>query len=358
MRICFVSHSTSHFTIPYVDYFAKQGHEVHVVSLFPGDVPNAVNHHPLPRFSEPGLRTLTYSRAIRPVRKMLRFIDPCIVHAHYLTSNGLVAALAGCRPLIVSARGSDLHRMWNPLRRAAVSYAVRHADLVNPVSHHQHELLLALGAPASKVLTLSQGVESDQFMHDRSRHDAGPVRLLCTRRLEATYNCVAILRALSILKDQGVAFHCTFAAGGPQEPHLKREASALGVVGHVTFLGGYCQDELPRLLEDADVYVSAKPTDGASVSLLEAMASGVFPVVTDIPGNREWLTGKGDSLLFRRGNVRELAAGLRIAIENAHLRYDAVDVNRRRVQLYGERRKNLARLAVVYEELIGTYKRA
>ena len=57
-------------------------------------------------------------------------------------------------------------------------------------------------------------------MHDRSRHDVGLVRLLCTRRLEATYDCVVILRALSILKDNGVAFHCTFAAGGPQESHL------------------------------------------------------------------------------------------------------------------------------------------
>jgi glycosyltransferase involved in cell wall biosynthesis len=248
--------------------------------------------------------------------------------------------------------------MWNPLRLAAVSYAVRHADLVNTVSHHQQELLLALGVPASKVLTLSQGVESDRFTHDRSRHDAGLVKLLCTRRLEATYECVVVLRALSILKDDGVRFHCMFAAGGRQEPRLKREASALDVAGHVTFRGGYSQEELPRLLEEADVYVSAKPTDGTSMSLLEAMASGVFPVVTDIPANREWLTGRGDSVLVRRGNARELATGLRIAIENAQLRHDAVDMNRRRIQLSGERRKNLARLTRVYNQLVATYKRA
>ena len=80
------------------------------------------------------------------------------------------------------------------------------------------------------------------------------------------------------------------------------------------------------------------------------MASGVFPVVTDIPGNREWLTGKGIACYFVVATFAKLAAGLRIAIENAGLRYAAVYVNRQRVRLYGERRKNLVRLAVVYEE--------
>src|SRR5918996_1593451 len=111
MRICFVSHATSHFTTPYIDYFSDLGHDVHLVSLFPTQVANAVNHHPLPTFSGPGLRTLSYLRALLPVRRAVRSIAPCLVHAHYLTSNGVLAAFAGCRPLILSARGSDLHQM-------------------------------------------------------------------------------------------------------------------------------------------------------------------------------------------------------------------------------------------------------
>src|SRR5919106_1139381 len=274
MRICFVSHATSHFTTPYVDYFSDLGHEVHLVSLFRTDVPKAVNHHPLRVFSRPGVRTLTYLRALLPVRRAVRSIAPGLVHAHYLTSNGVLAAFAGCRPLILSAHGSDLHQMSNPLRRAAVAYALRRADLVNPVSLHMRNVLSSLGVPPAKMLTLSQGVDSSRFIADRSERPEGPMRLVCTRRLEARYNCISIVRALWILKDGGTSFHFTFAAGGPQEGSLKREVAERGLCPDVTFLGGYRQDELPSLLAQADVYVSAKPTDGASVSLLEAMASG------------------------------------------------------------------------------------
>src|SRR5262249_18855144 len=138
---------------------------------------------------------------------------------------------------------------------------------------------------------------------------------------------------------------------------LKRQAFELGIGEQVTFLGGYRQSELPGLLENADVYVSAKPTDDASVSLLEAMASGVFPVVTDIAGNREWLSGTGDGLLFPRREAPALAAALRIAIENSQLRHAAVDLNRQKIWRHGDRHKNLVTLASVYEELIERYRR-
>jgi glycosyltransferase involved in cell wall biosynthesis len=46
---------------------------------------------------------------------------------------------------------------------------------------------------------------------------------------------------------------------------------------------------MPSLLEKTDVYVSTSLSDGTSVSLLEAMASGAFPVVTDIAANKEWI---------------------------------------------------------------------
>src|SRR5919106_1933373 len=260
MRICFVSHATSHFTTPYVDYFSDLGHEVHLVSLFRTDVPKAVNHHPLRMFSRPGVRTLTYLRALLPVRRAVRSIAPGLVHAHYLTSNGVLAAFAGCRPLILSAHGSDLHQMSNPLRRAAVAYALRRADLVNPVSLHMRNVLSSLGVAPARLLTLSQGVDTTRFVVDRSRRREGPAQVLCTRRLEAPYNCIAIVQALSILKERRVACHVTFAGTGPQEARLKREVSQRGLGADVTFLGGYRQDELPSLLARADIYVSAKPT--------------------------------------------------------------------------------------------------
>ena len=351
MRICYVSHSDSHFTRPYVDYFSQRGNEVHLVSILGAGLPGAINHLPLGRNFSPTLRSLGYLRALPVVRKILRSLRPCIVHAHYVSSNGVLAAFSGCHPLVLSARGSDLHGLWNPVRRAVLRYALTRADLVNQVSRAFERDLISLGASAARILTLSQGVESARFLTHRSSAPQDGVRLLCTRSLSPHYNPRGIVQALAILRSRRVLFRFLFAAGGPQESSLKREVARRGLVDHVTFRGGYTQDELPALLAQADVYVSASYSDGTSVSLLEAMASGAFPVVSDVAGNREWISGNGDGRLFVPNDPGHLADCLQEAIEGTDLRRFAVRTNRRTIDARGERTRNLAELAGAYTEL-------
>src|SRR5438093_6320855 len=109
MRICYISHSISHFTRPYVDYFSRLGHDVHLVSLLGDGLPNAVNHHPAGTNVDGRFRSLVYLWALPRVRRIARSLAPCVVHAHYLSSNGALGAYAECHPLVVSAHGSDLH---------------------------------------------------------------------------------------------------------------------------------------------------------------------------------------------------------------------------------------------------------
>ena len=107
---------------------------------------------------------------------------------------------------------------------------------------------------------------------------------------------------------------------------------------------------MPALLASADIYVAATLSDGASISLLEAMASGLFPIVTDLPGNREWLTGDGDGPL-NPGDDARLASRLEQAICDPSLRASAALLNRRTVEARGEREVNLARLGTIYDAL-------
>jgi glycosyltransferase involved in cell wall biosynthesis len=88
---------------------------------------------------------------------------------------------------------------------------------------------------------------------------------------------------------------------------------------------------MPRLdaqLRAAHVYVSTSKSDSTSVSLLEAMAAGCFPVVSDIPANREWVTDGDTALLFPPGDAEALARCLRRAASDAPLRDRAAARNR------------------------------
>jgi glycosyltransferase involved in cell wall biosynthesis len=353
MRICYIVHSQSHFAAPYIDHFARQGHEIHLISFTRDPLPNAVNHHPLPHDCDPTKSPLSYVRAIPQVRRLVRSIAPDLVHAHFLTSNGLVATASGFHPLVVSARGSDVHNsLRSTARRALIRYVVQRADLVNPVSVELAEKIATLGVPAAKTLCLSQGIDAKRFDVPRVARPSDVVRLVCTRKLHRPYQPQTIVAALAALADRGLAFEMTFAADGRDLSALRHEVAARGLRERVRFLGGYAPAELPGLLAAADVYVSASLWDGTSPALLEAMAAGVFPVVSDCPANREWVSGTGDGMLFPPDDVPALTAALERAITTPAAWDAARDRNRILVRTHADRDTNLDVLGTHYERLV------
>jgi L-malate glycosyltransferase len=353
MRICYIVHSQSHFAAPYVDYFAARGHDIHVISFTRDPLPHAVNHHPLPHDCDPTRSPLFYVRAIPQVRRLVRAIAPDLVHAHFLTSNGMVATASGFHPLVVSARGSDVHNsLGHPARRALIRFVLQRADLVNPVSAELAEKVAALGVATEKTLCLSQGIDAGRFAVPRPARAGGVVRLICTRKLHRPYQPAVIVAALTRLAAAGVDFSMTFAAGGRDLEALRRDVVARGLGDRVSFLGGYAPADLPALMAAADVYVSASLWDGTSPALLEAMAAGVYPVVTDCPANREWLRGDHEGLLFARDDAAALATALARAVREPALWHAARERNRAAVRQRADRDTNMAVLAGHYDRLV------
>jgi len=86
--------------------------------------------------------------------------------------------------------------------------------------------------------------------------------------------------------------------------------SRAGLADRVRFLGQVAYDELPACYRTADVYISASRCDGSSVSLLEAMASGLPAIVSDIPANREWVEPGVNGWWFRDGDAAALAESI------------------------------------------------
>jgi glycosyltransferase involved in cell wall biosynthesis len=95
----------------------------------------------------------------------------------------------------------------------------------------------------------------------------------------------------------------------------------------VQFLGWVKHEEMPKLLSQANIYISTSLDDGTSVSLLEAMASGAFPIVTDIPSNREWISDGENGFLVPIDEERFLAEKILEAIRNHDLREGSRDKN-------------------------------
>ena len=284
---------------------------------------------------------------------MLRERKPDILHGHYLTSAGLLCLFSGFRPYALTAHGSDvIGCMKSFLQKNYLRIILRQASLVNTVSDELAVLVGKLGVPDEKILVCTPGVDTKLLRYQLPGVLRSPVTLLCTRRLAKVFDPVTIINACEILKRESISFRLTFAAGGPLERQLQNLVSEKNLTDQVTFMAGYDNCALPELLHNHDIYLSASHWDGTSISLLEAMACGLFPVVSRIRSNQAWLKDGQTSLMFECGNAAELAEKIMRAMEEHKLRQTAVEKNRELVMEKGDREKNMLLLERKYYKII------
>ncbi len=356
MRICFISLGTFTHIGSYLDYFKEAGHDVHFVSLSPGPQRGVPTYNVgLGRKYSESKGKWKYPISMLRARRLIKKLKPDIVHAHYATSCGLTALVCGFHPAIVTVHGSDLtvgikSRVWRPLLKRIFEYA----DCVNAVSKDLRDMVLSLGISPDKIKTLTLGIDTERFSLverpaiDRTR----PLRLVCTRRLEPVFDHHTIINALVLLRKESIGFEMTFVGDGSLLGALKQHVRRVGLDDRVSFTGRLYNDNLPEVFSRHDIYLSASLWDGASLSLLEAMATGLFPIVSDIKANSAWLSHDVDGLLHKVGDADDLAKCILRLHDHPQLAVDAAKRNREKVIESGDRKTNMKRLERIYQKLV------
>jgi glycosyltransferase involved in cell wall biosynthesis len=215
-------------------------------------------------------------------------------------------------------------------------------------------MVVSLGIRPDKIKTLALGIDTEKFSFIE-RPEINPsrtLRLVCTRRFEPVFDHQTIIGALVRLKEKGIRFHTTFVGDGSLLDALKQHIRNAGVEDRVSFTGRVHNDNLPEVLARHDVYLSASLWDGTSLSLLEAMATGLFPIVSDIKANSAWLSHNVDGLLHKVSDADDLAKCIMQLYDEPKLAVAAARRNRERVVEHGNRKANMKHLERIYQELI------
>ncbi len=353
MRISFIGDAGHTNLLSWARYLIDPlGHEVHVVTFNPAGepVPGLIEH----RITGWAARSKArYVLAIPQVRARIRAIAPDLVIGYRINSYGLLAALSGARPLVLVAQGSDLfYPEPSRLHRWVCRFTTGRADLLQTWASHMARELVALGGEPSRILTLPKGVDTTVFTAagrvDRERRPT----LVSTRQLRREYNHHLVLEAAARVVRDLPTLEYLLCGDGEHRGTLERQAEALGLGGCVRFLGRVEHRDLPQYIRSADVYVSLQPSDGVSASLLEAMACGAFPVVSDIEANRLWITDGENGFLVPPHDAEAVAARLLAAFEDPALRTRAREANVRIVESRGSMAANLRRMDARYRTLV------
>ncbi|MGZ4785536.1 MAG: glycosyltransferase family 4 protein [Acidimicrobiales bacterium] len=323
MRVLVLGDLASVHSTRWAEAVADRGHVVQRVGF--GDPGSS----PVPAV-ELGTRELSDRRYLiglpRWWREARRF-RPDVVHAHFVASYGIMAGLGGFgAPVMQFAWGSDILMMdrLSSARQHLIARTLRRASVVVVDAEDVGQSVARLAPTTPRVLVA--------FGPERSWTEV-PVepstRILSPRNLRPLYNVRTIVDAFTRIAPDAPEWRLDVLTGGDDPGELAALVSAAGLDRRVEFHPRLSRAELQQRFVEAEIVVSVPSSDGTSVALLEGMASGAFPIVSDLAANRAWVTDGVNGSVVAPGDVDGLADALSAAIGDEALRRAVALDNRR-----------------------------
>ncbi len=251
------------------------------------------------------------------------------IHAHFGNHPAAMAwvahRLTGI-PYSFTAHGADIQVDQHMLRRK-----VQDAAFVVTISDYNVRFLVEhCGETArSRIRVIRCGVDTNIFCPAEQGSESSPIssptcpppiprplRMVCVGTFYEVKGHRYLIEACRLLRDRGIEFTCSLVGDGPLGEQLRKLAGELGVADSVRFLGRRTRDEIAELLRHSDVLVAPSiPTDsgrreGIPVVLMEAMASGLAVVGSDISGIPELVEDRVNGRLCPPRDPESLAAAL------------------------------------------------
>ena len=343
-------------------YFADRGHDVHLVTFDKTEEIEGVNVQNLRYFSK-----LAYPFRIIEVEKAVKKIDPDLLHAHYITHHGTYGALTGFRPFVVTAYGSDV--LIDPekslIKKYAVRYVLRKADLITCDAEHMREAMRRLGAVPEKISLINFGIDTRKFSpsekSEKLRAELGiydSPTVISLRNLNPLYDIESLIKSIPFVLKEIPESKFVIAGRGSEETKLKELAKSLGVSGNTKFVGFIPNDELPQYLTSMNVYVSTALSDaGISACTAEAMACGLPVIITDVADNKKWVEDGVNGFIVPIKDPKSLAERIIYLLKNEHVRMKFGKISRKIIEERNDYYKEMGKMESIYEELAERYKK-
>jgi len=361
MKLIYFSLGYSTHDYRFLKAISDGGHEVYFVQLEGNQrqvesrsVPENVNQVIWKGGREP-FRWSKLPSLVMDFKRLLRDLKPDLVHAGPIQTCAFIAVLAGARPLLTMSWGFDLmddvHKGW--MWEFATKYTLKRSTFFTSDANVTKDKAVAYGMNPEKTIVFPWGVDLEHFNVEtfESSNDS-TFTLFCNRSWETRYGVDVLARAFVQVAQQKENVDLILLNGGSQGAKLRQIFQSGGVLDRVTFGGQISQTDLPRWYHMSDLYISPSHVDGSSVSLMEALASGLPCLVSDIPANKEWVFENENGWLFRDGDADHLAEKILAAMNQRENLPEVGRASRRSAEMRADWKKNASALMEVYEIII------
>ncbi len=302
-----------------------------------------------------------WKRREQNLQKLLGEMHPDVVIAGPVQSGAYLAALAGAAPLMTVSWGTDIlvdADRSAEMRTVTEQTLARSAAVFGDCRAVREAVKRHSALSDDDIITFPWGIDLDRFspgdsslgLRDALQWNTAKV-FISTRTWDPVYALDVLVEAFALVRGQTTEARLILLGDGSKNEEIRSLIRERGLEDSVHAPGRVAHTLLPDYFREADIYVSSALSDGTSVSLLEAMATGLPAVVSDSFGNLEWVEPGVNGEMARPGDPESLAEAM-LAVATDRTR--ALRMSRANVALAHERadwQKNFPLLAEKVESL-------
>ena len=256
------------------------------------------------------LSKLLYIKHRSLLNKKINEFKPDILHAHYASSYGLLGALSGFHPYVISAWGTDVMKFpqESPINKLILKYNLKRADVICATSNTINGYVKTIASKATQVIPF--GVNFDDFKQNNSLKKANCFVIGTIKPLEAIYNIDKVIRVFAIIHPKNPETELMIVGDGSEKENLLSLVKQLNLENSVKFTGRVKFSETPNYFNQLNCLVNISQYESFGVSVVEAMACKVPVIVSNTGGLKEVVVSNEMGFLVDPGNIEQTAAAI------------------------------------------------
>lgn len=367
-RVLFTATVDGHilrFHVPYLKWFKEQGYEVHVASNGNSNIPFVDKKYNIPFERSP--YKIANFKAYKNLKKIINDNHYNLIHCH-TPVGGVVTRLAAKKArkkgtkVIYTAHGFHFFKgssKKNWLLYFPIEFILaRYADVIITINKEDFERARKMFKATKVEYIPGIGLDTDKIKKvivdkQAKRKEIGVPAdsfiILSIGELNYNKNHETIIKALSKIDNSNV--HYVICGKGPLENYLKHLSQKLGLEKQVHLLG--YRHDIAEICKIADIFAFPSKREGLGLAALEAMASGLPIVTSNIHGILDYSIDGKTGYTCKPTDVDGFAKAINKLINNEGIRIKMGNFNSEVVEKFNIK-KSMTKLTKIYEEIINS----
>lgn len=316
-KLCILADAESIHTKKWVEYFAQLGNDVHLISMRDTQYiyPSNVYLHTI---KPPLSSKLSYFLLISKVKKIIKKIQPDIVHSYYASSYGMLGMACNFHPYIISAWGSDIYEFPKSslFNRILLNKILNSAEVVCSTSKDMASEMKKYYC--GEIILTPFGVDIHKFNCITPIFSKKYITIGIAKGLEKIYGINYLIQAFAQLCNEWTEdeIRLMIVGDGSERKNLEFLCRDKGIESKVTFVGRVENDEIPKYLNDMDIVCFPSLSESFGVAAVEAGACCRPVIASKVGGLKEVIVDQYNGYLVEKESSEAIKEKIKFILKN------------------------------------------